>query len=92
MEHVRWHSETTLRTPTMVAAFTGWNDAADASSNAAKALVEGWGAELIASIDPEEYTDFATTRPHVRLSGGMAARSCGPRRRSGERRHRAVTC
>ena len=72
MEHVRWHSETTLRTPTMVAAFTGWNDAADASSNAAKALVEGWGAELIASIDPEEYTDFATTRPHVRLSGGMA--------------------
>jgi proteasome assembly chaperone (PAC2) family protein len=72
MEHVRWHSDTALRTPTMVAAFTGWNDAADASSNAAKALVEGWGAELIASIDPEEYTDFATTRPHVRLSGGMS--------------------
>lgn len=53
--------------PTLIAAFTGWNDAADAASNALRALVDAWDAQLLATIDPEEYTDFATTRPVVRL-------------------------
>ncbi len=68
MEHVRWHAQPTLRSPTIVAAFTGWNDAADAASGAVRAMIEGWDAKVLASIDPEEFTDFATTRPHVRLS------------------------
>ena len=33
-------------------------------------LVEGWGAQSLAEIDPEEFTDFATVRPHVRLADG----------------------
>ena len=67
---VRWLSKPSLRQPTFVCAFTGWNDAADAASNAVRHLIEGWGATPLAEIDPEPYTDFATIRPHVRLSDG----------------------
>jgi proteasome assembly chaperone (PAC2) family protein len=67
MEHVRWLARPTLRRPVMVAAFTGWNDAGDAASNSVRHLVEAWGATPLAEIDPEEFTDFATVRPHVRL-------------------------
>ena len=31
-------------------------------------LVEAWHAQPLAEIDPEEFTDFATVRPHVRLT------------------------
>ena len=67
MEHVRWLGRPTLRRPVVVAAFTGWNDAGDAASNSVRHLVEAWGAAPLAEIDPEEFTDFATVRPHVRL-------------------------
>lgn len=70
MQHVRWLAEPTLRRPTIVAAFTGWNDAGDAASNAVRHMIEGWGATALAEIDPEEFTDFATVRPHVRLADG----------------------
>lgn len=68
MEHVRWLAEPTLRRPMMIAAFTGWNDAGDAASNSVRHLVESWQAQPLAEIDPEEFTDFATVRPHVRLT------------------------
>jgi len=68
MEHVRWLAEPTLQRPTVVAAFTGWNDAGDAASNAVRHLIDGWNAQPLAEIDPEEFTDFATVRPHVRLA------------------------
>jgi hypothetical protein len=67
MEHVRWLSRPALRGPVVVAAFTGWNDAGDAASNSVRHLVESWNAAPLAEIDPEEFTDFATVRPHVRL-------------------------
>jgi len=70
MEHVRWLTEPTLRTPTVIYAFTGWNDAGDAASAAVRTLVERWNATALAEIDPEPFTDFATVRPHVRLEGG----------------------
>jgi len=70
-EHVRWLADPVLRRPTVIAAFTGWNDAGDAASNGVRHLIEGWGATPLAEIDPEEFTDFATVRPHVRLAGGM---------------------
>jgi proteasome assembly chaperone (PAC2) family protein len=71
MEYVRWLSQPTLRNPVVVAAFTGWNDAGDAASGAIRHLVETWGASPLAEIDPEEFTDFATIRPHVRLSAEL---------------------
>lgn len=67
MKHVRWLAKPVLKNPTIIAAFTGWNDAADAASNAVRNLIEGWGATPMAEIDPEEFTDYATIRPHVRL-------------------------
>ncbi|MEM9514574.1 MAG: PAC2 family protein [Actinomycetota bacterium] len=66
-EHVRWIAEPTLTRPVMIAAFTGWNDAGDAASSAVRTMVESWGAEALAEIDPEVFTDFATVRPQVRL-------------------------
>ncbi|MDO8362263.1 MAG: PAC2 family protein [Actinomycetota bacterium] len=68
MEHVRWLAQPTLQRPMLIAAFTGWNDAADAASNGVRHLVEAWRAQPLAEIDPEEFTDFATVRPHVRLT------------------------
>ena len=70
MEHIRWHSRPTLHRPTLVAAFTGWNDAGDAASTAVRTMIESWDARPLATIDPEEFTDFASTRPHVRLTNG----------------------
>jgi predicted ATP-grasp superfamily ATP-dependent carboligase len=71
MDHVRWMAQPTLHRPTIIAAFTGWNDAGDAASNSVRHLIEAWNAQPLAEIDPEEFTDFATVRPHVRLSAGM---------------------
>jgi proteasome assembly chaperone (PAC2) family protein len=68
MDHVRWLAQPALQKPVIVAAFTGWNDAGDSASNSVRHLVETWKAEPLAEIDPEEFTDFATVRPHVRLS------------------------
>lgn len=56
-----------MRQPILVAAFEGWNDAGDASSNAVRWLHERWGAETFAHIDPEDFFDFSSTRPRVRL-------------------------
>ncbi|MGA0879115.1 MAG: PAC2 family protein [Ilumatobacteraceae bacterium] len=72
LEYVRWIRRPELRRPHVVAAFTGWNDAADAASIAVKHLVEAMGATPLADIDPEEFTDFATIRPHVRLGDGLS--------------------
>ncbi len=70
MEHVRWLSRPTLRNPIVIAAFTGWNDAGDSASTGVRHLIEDLGATALAEIDPEEFTDFATIRPHIRLSPG----------------------
>ena len=64
---MRWLSEPTLTRPTLIAAFTGWNDAGDAASSAVQSMIESWDASALAEIDPEVFTDFATVRPQVRL-------------------------
>lgn len=71
MEHVVWHERPQLRTPTLIAAFTGWNDAGDAASLAVQQMVATWKATKIAEIDPEEYFEFQATRPLVRLVDGQ---------------------
>ncbi|MEO5723515.1 MAG: PAC2 family protein [Ilumatobacteraceae bacterium] len=71
MDHVRWLARPTLQRPVIVAAFTGWNDAGDAASNSVRHLVETWQAKPLAEIEPEEFTDFATVRPHVRLDAAL---------------------
>jgi proteasome assembly chaperone (PAC2) family protein len=54
-----------LRSPVLIAAFEGWNDAADAASGAVDHLLEVWNARLVAAIDPEDFYDFQMNRPIV---------------------------
>ena len=67
MDHVRWTARPTLHEPVVIAAFEGWNDAGDAATTAARYLIDRWDAELVADVDPEEFYDFTSTRPEVRL-------------------------
>ena len=59
--------EPALRSPVVVMAFTGWNDAANAASNAARFVVRRLGARRFASIASEPFYAFTETRPSVRL-------------------------
>lgn len=72
--YVRWEERPRLRRPIMVAAFEGWNDAADAASTAIGHLTTAWKARPFASIDSEDFFDFTLTRPRVRLDEGMVRR------------------
>lgn len=51
----------------LIAAFEGWNDAGDAASSAVRWFHDRWEAEPFADIDPEEFFDFTSTRPMVRI-------------------------
>ena len=61
-----------LRSPVLVAAFAGWNDAAGSATTALEAAAVDLDADLLARIDPEEFYDFQVTRPTIRLSDGQA--------------------
>ena len=54
-----------LRSPILIAAFEGWNDAADAASSVVDHLMRVWSARVVAAIDPEEFYDFQMNRPVV---------------------------
>lgn len=56
-----------LQSPVAVLAFTGWNDAANAASNAARFVVRRLGARRFASMEAEPFYAFTETRPSVRL-------------------------
>ena len=71
MEHLRWSSRPALRKPVVIAAFEGWNDAGDAASTAARWLRDRFAPRVFAEIDPEEFFDFTTTRPQVRMEDGV---------------------
>jgi proteasome assembly chaperone (PAC2) family protein len=63
-----------LRSPVAIAAFEGWNDAADASTAVVEHLEQEWSAQTIASLDPEEFYDFQVNRPTVLMSEGETRR------------------
>ena len=71
MDHVRWSERPSLDRPVLICAFEGWNDAGDASTTAARYLKDRWDGRPVADIDPEEFFDFSSTRPQVRLDEGM---------------------
>ena len=66
-EHVRWQSQPDSNGVILLVAFEGWSDAGDAATTAVRYLGEHWGAQPFATIDPEIFYDFSTTRPQVRL-------------------------
>ncbi len=51
--------------PVVIAAFEGWNDAAESASSVVDHLMHVWGARVVGAIDPEEFYDFQVTRPYV---------------------------
>ncbi len=58
----------------MIAAFEGWNDAGDAATAAVEHLGAEWAAREFAAIDPEEFYDFTSTRPQIRVHDGRTRR------------------
>src|SRR4029453_15835489 len=56
-----------LRRPILITAFSGWNDAAESATTAARSLASTYQAEKFAEIDPEEFYHFGLTRPTVRF-------------------------
>jgi PAC2 family len=50
---------------TLVVAFEGWNDASESASGAVKFICEQIKADVVASVDPEDFYDFQFTRPSV---------------------------
>jgi proteasome assembly chaperone (PAC2) family protein len=63
-----------LRSPILVAAFLGWNDAASAATTALEAVAVSLDSEVMAQIDPEEFFDFQDNRPTIRLTAGQSRR------------------
>lgn len=61
---------TALRRPLMILAYSGWNDAAEAATTAARYLATSFQAEKFAEIDPEEFYHFGLSRPYVRFKAG----------------------
>ncbi len=53
--------------PVVIAAFEGWNDAADAASSAVDHLMDVWNAEVIGAVDPEDFYDFQMNRPTIEI-------------------------
>jgi proteasome assembly chaperone (PAC2) family protein len=71
VDHVIWEGDPPeLRSPVLVCAFAGWNDAASAASTALEAVASGLDAQVAARIDPEDFYDFQVNRPTIRLVDG----------------------
>jgi len=75
VESLSWEGDLPhLRSPVLVCAFRGWNDAAASASTALTAIATSLEAEVVARIDPEEYFDFQSTRPTITLEEGRTRR------------------
>jgi len=60
-----------LDRPVLIAGFTGWNDAAEAASLAVSTLGDAWEAKRFGHFDAEEFYDFQSTRPQIKLADGV---------------------
>jgi predicted ATP-grasp superfamily ATP-dependent carboligase len=54
-----------LRSPIMILAFSGWNDAGEAASAALEHLASIWPVQAIGEFDTEEFYDYQNNRPIV---------------------------
>ena len=69
MDALAWEAEPPqLRSPVLVCAFAGWNDAAGSAATALTTAAESLDAEVIAQIDPEEFFDFQANRPTIQMT------------------------
>ena len=58
-----------FRRPVVVAAFEGWNDAADSATAVIDHLITSYPSEVIFEIDSDDYYDYQIVRPRV-FDGG----------------------
>jgi proteasome assembly chaperone (PAC2) family protein len=73
VDSLNWEGDVPqLRSPILVCAFRGWNDAAAAASTALATVAASFDAELIAEVDPEDYFDFQANRPTITLTEGQS--------------------
>ncbi len=71
MDYLEWTADRPeLDNPIMILAFEGWNDAGEAASSAAAHIRDRFLGEEFATIDPEPFYDFTTSRPTIRLEEG----------------------
>lgn len=59
-----------LEHPTVIAAFSGWNDAGQSATTAVRYLIDAWKAEPFAKMDPEDFYSFTDTRPTIKIADG----------------------
>jgi proteasome assembly chaperone (PAC2) family protein len=72
MDALHWEIEPPkLRSPYLVCAFAGWNDAAGAATAALTTVAESLDADPVAQVDPEEFFDFQANRPTIHLVDGQ---------------------
>jgi len=67
-----------LTDPVLIAAFEGWNDAADAATGTVEHLENVWNGTPLVALDPEDYYDFQVNRPIVTLVDGVTRRITWP--------------
>lgn len=79
MSSLQWDHEPVLHDPVVLAAFTGWNDAADAASDAVDWVAARYGAVEFATIDSQVHIDFQAQRPVVTLIDGVTRDLSWPR-------------
>src|SRR5262249_56169020 len=60
--------------PALLLAFGGWNDAAEAATNAVRFLRCAWDGAPYATLDGEEFYHFGLSRPLVRFVPGTSDR------------------
>jgi hypothetical protein len=70
--NLEWHPD--LENPVLISAFTGWNDAAEAASVTLATLRDAWEARRFGTFDAEEFFDYQTTRPQIKLVEGVTRR------------------
>jgi len=58
----------------IIAAFDGWNDAADAATSAVTHLAGAWDTRPLGQLEPDDYYDFQVNRPTVAVGTGTARR------------------
>lgn len=75
MQSLHWEKDLPeLRSPVLVCAFRGWNDAAASATTALATISAGLEITKLAEIDPEEFFDFQVNRPMISLVDGVSRR------------------
>jgi hypothetical protein len=68
LDHVRFDAKPVETDAIVIAAFEGWNDAGDAATTAANAVIDQCNGRGFAAIEPEEFS--CTSSSFARTSSG----------------------